>query len=244
MFVFKSHITRSDGLVKKLGLISFIVVFVLSSCSNIGSTASDCPPNAVIEWIDVLMVNGVKYEGGDEGLSEGEAPKKGKKIGEVAYTLADQACLGHKMKNGDAAFLPVGTEIYEIAGYRSNFRVLAGNQVYQVSENNEARTISDLMDIKGKVTKMSLESDYDGSHISDFTEQETADFIEDFLSLEYVGSDNVYKKIKGDRKVFLRIHLKDGSFFRIVYWLDENVLNVGAVGTERMREIVMDRKEE
>ncbi|MEN8702303.1 hypothetical protein [Bacillus infantis] len=229
---------------KKLSLLSILLVFVLSACSYIGSTASDCPPNAVIEWVDVLMVNGIKYEGEDEGLSEGEAPEKGKKIGEVTYTLADNACLGHKLKNGDAAFLPVGTEIYEIAGYRSDFRVLSGNQVYQVSENNKAKILSDLLDIKGKVTKMSLESDYDGSHISDFTEQEKTDFIGDFLSLEYVGFDKVYKKIKGDRKVFLRIHLKDGSSFRIGYWLDENVLNVGAVGTERMKEIVMDREEE
>ncbi|MGD6842574.1 hypothetical protein ACQCVH_08615 [Bacillus infantis] len=231
-------------MVKELGLISIILIFILSACSNTGSTANDCPPNAVIEWADVLMVNGIKYEGGDEGLSEGEAPEKGKKIGEVTYTLADNACLGHKLKNGDAAFLPVGTEIYEIAGYRSDFRVLAGNQVYQVSENNKAKILSDLLDIKGKVVKMSLESDYDGSHISDFTEQETTEFIGDFLSLEYVGFDKVYKKIKGDRRVFLRIHLKDGSSFEMGYWLDENVLNVGAVGTERMKEIVMDRKEQ
>ncbi|MGD7018518.1 hypothetical protein ACQCVC_20820, partial [Bacillus altitudinis] len=92
------------------------------------------------------------------------------------------------------AFLPVGTEIYEIAGYRSDFRVLAGNQVYQVSENNKAKILSDLLDIKGKVAKMSLESDYDGSHISDFTEQETTEFIGDFLSLEYVGFNKVFKK--------------------------------------------------
>lgn len=231
-------------MLKKFGLISIIVIFILAACSNIGSIESDCPPNAVIEWVDVLMVNGIKYEGGDEGLSEGEAPEKGKKIGEVTYTLADNACLGHKLKNGDAAFLPVGTEIYEIAGYRSDFRVLAGNQVYQVSENNKAKILSDLLDIKGKVAKMSLESDYDGSHISDFTEKETTEFIGDFLSLEYVGFNKVFKKIKGDRRVFLRIHLKDGSSFGIGYWLDENVLNVGAVGTERMKEIVMDRKEQ
>ncbi|PLR73161.1 hypothetical protein [Bacillus sp. UMB0728] len=231
-------------MLKKFGLISIIVIFILAACSNIGSIESDCPPNAVIEWVDVLMVNGIKYEGGDEGLSEGEAPEKGKKIGEVTYTLADNACLGHKLKNGDAAFLPVGTEIYEIAGYRSDFRVLAGNQVYQVSENNKAKILSDLLDIKGKVAKMSLESDYDGSHISDFTEKETTEFIGDFLSLEYVGFNKVFKKIKGDRRVFLRIHLKDGSSFGIGYWLDENVLNVGAVGTERMKGIVKGRKEE
>ncbi|MGD6855860.1 hypothetical protein ACQCVO_12355 [Bacillus infantis] len=229
---------------KKFCLISIIAVLILSACSSIGRVAKDCPPNAVIEWIDVLMVNGIKYEGGGEGLSEGETPEKGKKIGEVTYTLADNACLGHKLKNGDAAFLPVGTEIYEISGYRSDFRVLAGNQVYQVSENNKAKILSDLLDIKGKVAKMSLESDYDGSHISDFTEKETTDFMEDFLSRDYVGFDKNFKKIKGDRRVFLRIHLKDGSSFGIVYWLDENVLNVGAVGTERMRQIVIDRKEQ
>lgn len=215
-------------------------VFLLSACSTVENIVSGCP-DAEISWVDVLMINDIKYEGEDEGLSEGEALEKGQKIGEVNFRLAGNACSNHRLKNGDAAFLPVGTEIYELVGYDSSFRVVADNQVYQVRENKKAKTIADLLDIKGKVAKMSLESDYDGSHISDFTEQETIHFIEDFLSLEYLGIEQVHKKIESDNRVFLRIHLKDGSSFEIVYWLDENVLNLGAFGTEKMKNIVVNK---
>lgn len=226
---------------KKISLYIILLVFLLSACSNLGNIVKGCP-DAEISWLDVLMINDVKYVGEDEGFSEGETIEKGEKIGEVKFRLAGSACSNHQLKNGDAAFLPVGTEIYELVGYESDFRVVADNKVYQVRENKKAKTLADLLDIKGKVAKMSLESDYDGRHISDFTEQDTTDFVEDFLSLEYLGFDKVYKEIKSDNRVFLRIHLKDGSSFRIVYWLDENVLNLGAFGTEKMKNIVINNK--
>ena len=213
-------------------------VFLMSGCSSL-NTIGGCP-DAKIEWIDVLKVNDIKYESDNQGLSEGEI-ETGKKIGEVQFNLADEGCTNHKLKNGDAAYLPVGTEIYELVGYRSDFRVVAENRVFQVSENKKAKTISDLLDIKDKVEKMSYRSDYDGSHISDFTDEETEEFIEDFLSLENLGYDKVYKKIKATNRVFLQMHLKDGSSFRIVNWLDENVLSTGAIGTEKMKRIVENK---
>jgi hypothetical protein len=156
--------------------------------------------------------------------------------------LADNACSNHKLRNGDAAFLPIGTEIYELAGYNTDFRVMANEKIYQVNENKNAETISDLYDIEGKVEKISLESTYDGSHISDFNPKQTEGFIEDFLSLEYVGFDKIYKEIKNDSNTFLRIHLNDGSSFRVSYWLEANALNPGSFGTEKMKGIVLEQK--
>jgi hypothetical protein len=226
-------------LLKKISLFSILSVFLLSGCSNFRNVIGGCPDGEV-KWIDVLKFNDIKYEGDNAGLSEGEI-ETGKKIGEVKFNLADNACSNHKLKNGDAAYLPVGTEIYELVGYRSDFRVVADNRVYQVRENKKAKMISDLLDIKDKVEKMSYRSDYDGSHISDFTDEETKEFVEDFLSLENLGYEKVEKQITDTNRVFLQIHLKDGSSFRIVYWLDENVLSTGAFGTEKMKRIVENK---
>lgn len=221
-------------------LSSILSICLLSACSSIGQIINGGCPDAEISWVDVLMINDIKYEGNDEGLSEGTI-EAGKKIGEVSYMLAGNACSNHRTKNGDAAFLPIGTEIYELVGYDSDFRVVAENRVFQVSENKKAKTIDDLLDIDEKVAKMSLHSDYDESHITDFTEQETTDFVKDLLLQEYIGYEKISKKIKGDKRAFLRIHLKDGSSFRFVYWYEENVLNLGAVGTEKMKNIVMNK---
>ena len=226
---------------KKFSVMIILLLLVLLSACNVRTITGACP-DAEISWVDVLQINDIKYEGEDEGLFTIETVEKGNKIGEVDYMLAEHACSNHRLKNGDAAFLPIGTEIYELVGYKSDFRVVADNKVYQVSENNKAKTIAELLDIQGKVEKMSLESDYDGSHILDFTEQETTDFIADLLSLEYVG-EKVYEKIEGDNRAFLRVHLNDGSSFKIVYWLKENAVNIGAFGTEKMKGIVESKME-
>lgn len=216
---------------------SLLSLLLFSACSNLEDTLRGCP-DAEISWVDVVMINDVKYEGEDEGLSQANMLDKGEKLGEVDFMLADNACTYHQIENGDAAYLPVGTEIYELVGYQSDFRVLAHNKVYQVRENKQAKVIADLLDIQGKVEKISLESDYDSSHITDFTEQETANFIEDFLSLEYQGIEKVSKEINHDRRAFLRIHLEDNSSFKIVYWLEDNALSLGAFGTAQMQQIV------
>ncbi|WP_139185988.1 hypothetical protein [Alteribacillus bidgolensis] len=99
------------------------------------------------------MINDLQYTVEVEGTNEGAELEKGKVIGEVEYEMPDNACFNHKMKNGDAAFLPVGTEIYSIKGYNADFRVLADEKVYQVRENPRAQTIADLYNIEGKVAK-------------------------------------------------------------------------------------------
>lgn len=227
---------------KTFSLYLLLFIILLSACSNVVDKVKGCP-DAEISWADVLMVNDIVYTGDDEGFSDIDKIEKGSKIGEVNYMLADSACSNHKLANENAAFLPIGTEIYEFVGYDTDFRVIANEKIYQVNENKKAKTILDLYDIEGKVMRVSLESTYDGSHILDINPQQTEEFIEDFLSLEYVGFDKVYGKIKNENNTFLRIHLKDGSSFRISYWLESNALNPGAFGTERMKNIVLEQKQ-
>ncbi len=190
--------------------------------------------------MDLLMINDLQYTGEVEGTNEGAELEKGEVIGEVEYKMADNACSNHKMRNGDAAFLPAGTEIYSIKGYDADFRVLADDKVYQISENPKAQTLADLYDIEGKVDKISIESIEDGSHISDFTPMNTNAFIEEYLSLEYTGIEGIEKKRKNSSRTFIRIHLNDGTSFRTTYYISENVLNPGAYGTEKMKNIMLE----
>ncbi|MBU9722802.1 MULTISPECIES: hypothetical protein [Bacillaceae] len=215
-----------------LGMI--LVLSFLTACSMIGRSC----PDGEIEWVDTLMLNDVNYTGEDEGFSNVDNLKEGSKIGEVEFMLADNACSNHRLRNGDAAFLPVGTEVFEIVGYDPTFRVFANGRLYQVRENENADTIRDLYDIEGRVQKLSLESTYDGRQLLDFTQDEMDAFIEDFLTLDYVGFHQIYERISTSNSTFLRIHLDDGTSFRISYWLDENALNPGAYGTERMKTII------
>ncbi|MFD2332626.1 hypothetical protein ACFSR7_25495 [Cohnella sp. GCM10020058] len=82
-----------------------------------------------IDWVDFLMLGDVMYTSnieGTKGVSEG---KQGEKIGEVSYMLDEHACTDHKSKNGDAAYLPIGTAIYAMNGYKPSYRVIAQGKV-------------------------------------------------------------------------------------------------------------------
>ncbi|WP_091586731.1 hypothetical protein [Alteribacillus bidgolensis] len=64
-------------------------------------------------------------------------------------------------------------------------------------------------------------------------------FIEDFLSLDYTGAEDIEKKRKNSSRTFIRIHLNEGTSFRTTYYISENVLNPGTYGTEKMKNIML-----
>lgn len=189
---------------KKISLGIALLLF-LGGCSGITTSGRECPPDAMIEWVDALKINGVSYYAMEPGSYTFEDDDKGDAVGEVAYEMSGNACTDHQMRNGDAAFLSPGTEIYKHTGYKETFRVIAGDQIYQVNDNENAQTIGDLYDIEGKVSKVSFASREDGSHVEDLNEENSREFIDEFLEFEYVGFDEVYKEIENEEGLFLRI---------------------------------------
>lgn len=178
-----------------------------------------------IEWIDFLMIHNVTYFQNNEGAKVVPTEQIGDRVGEVSYMLNEHACADHVTENGDAAYLPIGTVIYELKGYKSHYRVVANNKVYEAKENPNAKTMGDLMDIEGKVEKVSLESGIDGSPIGDFPQDVASEFMNELLPLRYVGFDEVYKKFKHETGIFLRVHLQDGTSFRMVYYPKANAFS-------------------
>ena len=72
----------------------------------------------------------------------------------------------------------------------------------------------------------------------DLKEEHWRTFIDEFVRLEYVGFEAIYKEYGNEEGTFLDIHLEDGSSVRINYWTEANVLNPGAFGNEKMLEII------
>ncbi|MEW9673887.1 hypothetical protein ABLT31_34445 [Ammoniphilus sp. 3BR4] len=218
-------------------LVLFLLVLLFtSSCSNkLSNEVRNCP-DAIIDYVHAIKWNDISYNANYE--SDTSQLQKGNKVGEVGYMLSGDACSGYRMKNGDATLLPKGTEIFEVKGYRSDFRLMAGEHLYEADNNPKATKVADIYDISGRVVKVSFESTIDGSHISDFTLDASKAFIDEYLGLDYVGMEEVYKKKTGDNRTFLRIHLKDGTSLRVVYWVDDNMITPGAFTTERMNHIV------
>ncbi|MBT2292926.1 hypothetical protein J7E73_28190 [Paenibacillus albidus] len=203
-------------------------------------TAEPC--GAVIEWVDFLMINDIKYYQNYDGTKEVPAEQRGDMVGEVSYMLNEHACTNHVTQNGDAAFLPIGTEIYALKGYTPEFRVEAGGKIYEVKDNPMAATMEELFDINGKVQKVSLESGMDGSLIGDFSEAASDAFIHELLPLPYVGFDKVYEQARFETGVFLRVTLQDDTSFRMIYYPKANAFTAGAFGTESLKELIMTQR--
>ncbi|MWC28065.1 hypothetical protein [Paenibacillus sp. MMS18-CY102] len=245
-------------LIKGKAVLMLLILLVSAGCStsepgnSISHTEANKPETvhketsepckAEIDWVDFVMINNIKYHQNYEGTQEVSDSELGGKVGEITFNANEQACLDYTMKNGDAAFLPVGTAIYAMKGYKPEFRIVADHKVYEVNENPNAATMGDLLDIHGRVEKVSLESGDDGSAIGDFTPEASTAFVDGLLPLAYVGFDEVYKKSQSESGVFLRVHLKDGTSFRMVYYPKANAFNAGAFGTEQLRTLIMSQR--
>ncbi|WP_225446209.1 hypothetical protein [Paenibacillus rhizovicinus] len=220
-------------------MLSLLLLITAIGCGMLGKRTC----GSDIEWVDFLKINSITYNQNHDGTKEVSAEQLGEKVGEIKYMLNGHACTNYKSANGDAAFLSIGTDVYALKGYNSNFRVVANNRVYEVSDNPNAKTIGDLMDIEGKVKAVGLESGRDGSLIGYFSQDAAMDFSKEILPLPLVGFNEVYKKIKNETGIFLRLFLKDGTSFRMVYYPDANAFaNGGALGTHKLKLLVTSQR--
>jgi len=222
----------------------FISVFalLLSSCSNFTSLIG-CP-DAEIEWVDMLMIDDIKYEHHFPEPANESLPitiEKGGELGKVTYQMADSACSNHKMKNGDAAHLKEGTVIYEIKGYPTSLIVAANDVVYVANTNKEAKTVGELYPMDKLVKNIYIESTEDGKRMHTFPQASKNKFLAAFyeLKLEDVQSLIDEGKLEGTR-VFLEIELNNGVSFRQLYWVDSNTFHIGAIGNDGIKEVIND----
>ncbi len=217
----------------KLKNVIFLIIIstLLASCSTPFGHIGKCP-DAEISWADVLKINDIKYENRPDDKSN-LVIEKGKKLGEVSFKMAGKACSGHKLKNGDATFLEIGTPIYEVKGYPSSFMVFAKDRVFIVDQNKKAKSAKDLYPLKDYVQNIYLASNEDGSRLHTFSSISTTQFIKEWENLK-VKRNVDYK----DDPIFLEIELKNGVLFTLLYSEENNIFPVGVKGNKKIKEII------
>jgi hypothetical protein len=91
---------------------------------------------AKISWVDCVQINNTKYHK-DNNNSIVEASSIGYKIGEVTFNVSEKVSNSkYRFRNGDATFLNVGTEIYNISKIDNAIAIKVGEQYYLYSNTS------------------------------------------------------------------------------------------------------------
>jgi hypothetical protein len=122
---------------KRTAAVILLLMLILSGCRS-----TPFGPQSVIDWVDFIHWDGIKYDGIYSGVLANEE-FVGEKIGEVKFKVADNVTnSNYKTKNGDAAFHEKGTEIYALKGDSDyimvkDSREINGYRVYFARESSE-----------------------------------------------------------------------------------------------------------
>ncbi|MHA6530387.1 hypothetical protein [Paenibacillus sp. BAC0078] len=218
-----------------------IAMLMLSGCMPGGVPEKIGPYKCYygeVDYIPAFQWNGIMYT--DYNERSLDKTEKGKKVGETSYRKADHTCPRDPMQDGDATLLEVGTKLYEVKGYKTSARLIAGDRLYVASDNPNAHTMNDLLDIEGKIKTVRFISGMDGSPLKDFTPEAAAVFIREYPKLKYVPFNQLYKENKGlvGGDYWLEIELMDGTKRTIVYNTMFAVFNPSAYATPELAKLV------
>ncbi|MGG1658044.1 hypothetical protein [Brevibacillus sp. NRS-1366] len=186
-----------------------------------------------LKWNDTRYIK--DYESDTKNL------ERGTKLSEVSLKLNGNVCPGYRMQNGDATWAEIGTPIYQVKGYSAKFRLFVGDELYEANESPDAKKMGELFDVAGKVKKVTLEY-YDENterYAVDFSEKDSKQFTDHFLTLDYVPFDEMIEKLPENRKseFVIRFVLDDHSSFHVLYWFDDNAFTRG-FGNDTIQSLV------
>ncbi len=226
-----------------LGLV--VAVLALAGCGPVTSAgqvpsgpSGQCPRGtpSTADRIDFVSLSGIQYDGAMSHSHTGRSltdQDLGKPVGAVRCMLSDLRFdpTYNDLQDGNAAFLPVGTVLYGVKGYAASFRIAARRngqiQLYEADSNPAARKGSELLDLAGKVSKISIDSDTgDGTNqIASISERAS---VERLVGLVLAARVDQHSEAghPGSR-YFLIFRLDDGTAVMRAYFRDSGEVSRG-----------------
>jgi hypothetical protein len=218
---------------------------LLATCILLSACTADSPVSvgpdgcakgggtAVISWVNVIKLEGITYSA-DFG-AQGSLGKEdlGSKFGKTRCKLADVVTdPQYDLRDGDATFLEPGTPVYEVQGYELWFRLAArldGRWVlYEADRVPGAEFGDDLLDIRGKVTYISINSPKDGTtELAVIRGEDRVGPLVEMLLEAPVDQDRNPPEEEYDDQVFLEIHLNDRTSSSLNLYPESKLLSRG-----------------
>lgn len=198
--------------------------------------AGPCPPedaagDAEIDMVPFVVVDGVMFHA--TFTPEVSVPES--VLGEVVATVQCRIAgtvgdPGFRAREGDAAYLPAGTKLRAVEGYRTDFRLAAWEEgawrIYEISEPADAEIGEDLLDIRGKVEAIHLVEGERGEGILRSVEDpDTVErVVEAVLEAPVLADETRFDRMGNEAPLFVRFDLSDGTAVQRAWHVDSGVL--------------------
>lgn len=195
------------------------------------------------DYVNFLKLNGITYTA--------ERPVVGRKLGDgdLGPVHARVRCsLREKMdpkrgelQDGDAAYLEAGSPLYGVRGYRPTFRLAARQDgqlvIFEADTNPGARVGRDLLDLDGKVRRISINSRADGTtELGAITDPKQ---VAGMVGILLAGPvDQRIEPAAGQTRWLLAFHLLDGTATVRVYDPGDRRVQRGILVPRRFGELV------
>lgn len=181
-----------------------------------------------IEWVDFIKFDGIMYVSNDY-LTNDELDniELGEVYDTVKHKIADAVFdTKYKARDGDAAFHEIGTKVYSVLGYDTDFRLAVqteyGIRLYEADSNPNASYGKEILDIENKVDYITLNSESDAQTVIATIDNKTD--VESITNI--VLNSPIVNEVNrtSDTRYFLEFHLIDGTSITRCYWIDDGLL--------------------
>lgn len=192
------------------------------------------PGTAQIDWVDFVKVGGITYSAVDGSGRSLTPADLGEPFDRVQFQVAENVTTpGYKTKNGDAAFLSPGTVLYAVKGYDTRFRLAASREgklfLYEADTNPAAKTGADLLDLKGKVTRLVVGNPVDGGPLAEIADAAAVERLVDAVLAAPVFPEGQRggPATAGEKRYMITFHFADGTATVRSYWPENGFLWAG-----------------
>lgn len=206
-------------------------------------SSAPCPPpdaegTAQIDWVSFVKVDGRMYS----ALQPNPVPESS--LGELVATVSCEigAVVGNpdfRARDGDAAYLPAGTELRSFANADPELRLAVqedgGWRVYEVSEVPGARTGADVLDLAAGVEEVSLLDGNTATEVLGAVSEpaEVMRLVDAVLAAPATAAD--YERLGDEAPVFVRFTLTDGTFIQRAWHRSAGVLASQVAAPDELR---------
>ena len=213
--------TRARPLLAAVTALALLAALALAPACTSGVTT--------VDWVDFIQFDEIRYFRASPPVAIDDS-YLGTQFAQVKFNVSDNVTDPYyRSEDGDAAFLDVGTPVYEVRGYSPNFRLAASFDgqliLYEADSNPSATVGADLLDIEGKVTSIAINSETDGT--TELAAIDDPDQVAALVALVLAAPVDQRPRDHDGPRYFVAFQLIDGTRVANAYWLDSGELHRG-----------------